>query len=152
MPKYNVKLIIIISLLIFILILSISVNKNNRPQVCIKQKCFKVEIADSTEEREKGLMHRKLLKEDQGMLFIFEKEDTYTFWMKNTLILLDIIWIDKDKKIVEIKSNILSCKQNPCPSYIPKENALYVLEINAGLAEKYNFEEGDTVNFKEINI
>ena len=77
------------------------------------------------------------MPEDEGMLFIFEESGVYSFWMKNTLIPLDIIWLDEDKNIVFVKHNALPCKTEVCPSINPNASARYVLEINAGLAEKY---------------
>jgi len=142
--KYIVFLIIVLS---SIIILSFSINQSYQV-VCIKERCFKIEIAQSQEERERGLMFRQALKEDEGMLFIFPSEEFHSFWMKNTLIPLDIIWINKENKIVYIQHNALPCTSDPCPSYTSKQKAIYVLEINAGFVEKYNFEEGDKITIK----
>jgi len=90
-------------------------------------------------------MGRKNLAEDAGMLFIFDKEGFYPFWMKDTLIPLDIIWIDENNKIVYIAGNAQPCVQN-CKNYDPPKEAKYVLEINGGLADKLNIKIGDTVN------
>ncbi len=90
-----------------------------------------VEIAKTDKEHEQGLMFRKNLHDNHGMLFIFETEDRYDFWMKNTVMPLDIIYINSDLKIVDIL-HATPCKKDPCESYIPKEKALYVLETKAG--------------------
>ena len=90
-------------------------------------------------------MNRESLNQNAGMLFIFQEEGVYPFWMKNTLIPLDIIWINKDKKIIHIEKNVQPCKAGPCPSYSPEKQALYVLEINTGLSERYSFKEGNEV-------
>ena len=103
-----------------------------------------VEIADTNEERAKGLMFRESLPENQGMLFVFEQPDRYGFWMKNTLIPLEMIFIDKNKKIVDI-IHAVPCKQDPCISYIPKAAALYVVEVNEGYCAKYKISIGDSV-------
>ena len=125
----------------------------NIQQVCFKQanmpinKCFSVEIAQTAAEREKGLMFREELNNEKGMLFIFPQSEKYGFWMKNTLIPLDIIWIDENKTIVDIKENAMPCKVKKCEVYYPDKEALYVLEINAGLAKEKNLSVGDKVDF-----
>jgi uncharacterized membrane protein (UPF0127 family) len=91
-------------------------------------------------------MFRKSLSDNQGMLFVFEREDSYSFWMKNMLIPLDIIWIDKDKRIVDIKTDVLPCKDS-CQGIMPQENSRYVLEVNAGFVEKNKVRIGDKVDF-----
>lgn len=96
---------------------------------------FNTEIAKTLEERKTGLMHRASMPKDQGMLFIFERSGFHPFWMKNTLIPLDIIWINKDKIIVDIQT-VPPCTTKPdCPNYVPKDMNLYVLEVNAGVFE-----------------
>ncbi len=115
--------------------------------VCIKNNCFLVEIADNPSEREIGLMGRKSLDEESGMLFVFEQEGVYKFWMKNTLIPLDMIWIDGGNKIIFIKENAEPCKTNPCEVFGPDEKAKYVLEINGGTTEKMKLKIGDAVEF-----
>jgi len=108
---------------------------------------FKVEIASTSIQHQKGLMHREYLPEDRGMLFVFKQEQPLSFWMKNTLIPLDIIYISQDKKVVSIRANALPCKKDPCPLYPSKEKAMYVLEVKADLAEKFGIEKGATVEF-----
>ena len=87
-------------------------------------------------------MFRESLDKDKGMLFVYDKESKQSFWMENTLIPLDIIWINKDNKIVYIVT-AESCKKDPCEIYSSDEEALYVLEINAGLTNDYNIKIGD---------
>ncbi len=96
---------------------------------------FSVEIARTPEEKQKGLMFRESLSDDSGMLFVFENDAPRTFWMKNTLITLDMIFIDESMKIVEIKADVPPCEEDPCPTYTSKP-AKYVLEINGGVAEQ----------------
>ena len=124
-------------------------SKSKMPEVCFGKNCFDVEIADSKEERVRGLMFREKLEEGKGMLFIFEQEDIHSFWMKNTRISLDIIWISKDKEIVFISKNAQPCKGgDACPTINPEKSALYVLEINAGLVDKTGVKIGDKADFK----
>ena len=114
----------------------------------ILKKCFNVEIADTPETCTYGLMNRKSLNQDNGMLFLFETEAKYCFWMKNTLISLDIIWLDKNKKVVFIKHNAEPCQAEPCETFGPSEKAKYVLEINSGLAKEIGLEKGNYLEFK----
>jgi uncharacterized membrane protein (UPF0127 family) len=117
--------------------------------VCIKERCFFVELAKTDAERGKGLMYRNELDKNKGMLFIFDKEAIYPFWMKNTLIPLDMIWADSNGKVVFISQNVQPCKSLICPSVMPSAKAKYVLEINAGIAEENGLKLGDEL---KLNI
>ena len=92
-------------------------------------------------------MFRESLPENSGMLFIFPDSSPRSFWMKNTLIPLDMIWIDESKKIVGITENVQPCKADPCPSYPSGKPVKYVLEVNAGFAERKGIKENDSVEF-----
>ncbi|MEK6890751.1 MAG: DUF192 domain-containing protein [Nanoarchaeota archaeon] len=118
---------------------------DNVKVVCFKQACFSVEIVRTAVERQRGLMFRESLDNDSGMLFIFDESGKQGFWMKNTLLPLDIIWIDENKTIVYLKENVLPCENNSktCPIYFPNKDALYVLEINSGEVKKNNLSGGD---------
>lgn len=124
---------------------------------CFTNNCFDVEIAKTPAQRERGLMFRNHLDKDQGMLFVFNKEGNYPFWMKDTLINLDIIWFNRNWEIVFIKENALPCLpaealvkegEQTCPIIDPSQNAKYVLEINRGLARVINLKIGDKAYFK----
>ena len=108
---------------------------------------IQAEIAKNPYQLAKGLMFRKSLNENNGMLFIFNDEKNRTFWMKNTKIPLDIIFISKDKKIVDIKENFLPCSNISCPSYTSTQSAKYILEINAGLVEKNKIQIDEDISF-----
>jgi uncharacterized membrane protein (UPF0127 family) len=108
----------------------------------------RIEIAADEATREQGLMYRDRLADDAGMLFFFTKTDEYSFWMKNTLIPLDIIWIDEQKKIVHIGAGIPPCHADPCPSYPPNAKAIYVLEVASGVAAKHHLAEGNVLRFE----
>ena len=91
-------------------------------------------------------MFRESMNLDKGMLFIFDEEKEHPFWMKNTLIPLDIIWINQDREIVFIEKNAQPCPEK-CKIIIPSKKAKYVLEINGGLADKIGIELGKKLNF-----
>lgn len=90
-------------------------------------------------------MGRNELGENQGMLFIYDKESIYPFWMKDTLIPLDMIWLDKDMKVVEIQENALPCRRDPCDIYMPVNKAQYILEVYGGWTHRHNLNIGDTI-------
>lgn len=114
---------------------------------CPNGKSVTAELAVTDEERQRGLMFREKLLSDQGMLFVFEEEGLYSFWMKNTLIALDMLWINKDRRIVHIARNVPPCKEDPCPTYSPDRPGLYVLELAAGAADRLGLKLFDRLEF-----
>ncbi len=117
-------------------------------QVCFKDQCITVEVVQKEEDRLRGLQFRQSLAPHGGMLFIFPETQRQSFWMKDTLISLDIIWIDSTQRVVHIEHNVPPCPQDPCPIYAPAGLALYVLEINAGQAAQLKLQLGDRAEFK----
>ena len=111
---------------------------------------IQAEIADTTEKRAKGLMYRDSLAKDRGMLFTFAEPQLWTFWMKNTRIPLDIIWMDGKKRIVHIERNVPTCSRTDdgCPQYQPNDNAMYVLELAAGVADALKLQRGSVLKFQ----
>lgn len=103
-----------------------------------------IEIADDDYSTQTGLMYRKSMKENQAMLFIFPDSDYRSFYMKNTEIPLDIIYISEDKRIVSIQKNAKPFDETSLPSEAP---AKYVLEINGGLSDVWNLEKGDQIEY-----
>ena len=122
-----------------------SATKN---EVCIREQCFDVEVALTEDQMAKGLQFRETLPMDEGMIFVFQKDRRHSFWMKDTWISLDMIWINADEEIVHIESHVPPCEEWPCPNYKPKKPSRYVFEINAGLAEQYGFSIGDRVDIR----
>ena len=105
-----------------------------------------VELAITPSEKAKGLMFRKSLPEGQGMLFVYDQPLIPPFWMKNTLIPLDILFIGSDYKIKHIATDVPPCKnEDPCPSVAPFEKVRYVLEINGGESARKKIAVGDSV-------
>ena len=106
---------------------------------------FQVELADTDEERARGLMFRGSMPADRGMIFVFDQAAPQAFWMQNTYIPLDIIYIGADGRIVSIAKNTPTLSETPIPSGAP---ARYVLEINAGLSDRHGIAPGDRVTHR----
>jgi len=104
-----------------------------------------IEIADTEFDRETGLMYRSSMEDKQGMLFVFDNEQPRYFYMKNTQIPLDIIYIGANKKIVSFQKNAKPFDESSLPSNKP---AQYVLEVNAGLVDSWNVRVGDSIAFR----
>ncbi|MBQ0786017.1 MAG: DUF192 domain-containing protein [Oceanihabitans sp.] len=107
-----------------------------------------IEIADTDYEVQTGLMYRNAMHKNQGMLFVFPTMRERFFYMKNTRIPLDLIYLDNHKHIVSFQENAKPFDETSLPSRVP---AQYVLEINAGLAEKWLLEVGDRIEYTETN-
>jgi uncharacterized membrane protein (UPF0127 family) len=121
------------------------------PQVIFPDNfAVKVEVASDDPTREQGLMYRNSLADDRGMIFFFPQNGEFSFWMKNTIIPLDMIWIDENRKIVHIASNVPPCQADPCPSYPPGAPARYVLEVAAGVAAKHHLADGNILRFQGL--
>jgi uncharacterized membrane protein (UPF0127 family) len=112
-----------------------------------------VELAANDELRAQGLMYRDQLRPGTGMLFLFAHDEEHSFWMKNTRIPLDMVWIDASRKIVGIRANVPPCTADPCPSYGPEPavRSRYVLEVAAGVAAEHGLKVGDPLRFEEID-
>ena len=108
------------------------------------------ELADTPQKRAEGLMYREHLGADRGMLFTFPQAQAWVFWMKNTKITLDLIWVNEKKQIVHIEQRVPICARtdDSCPQYRPNENALYVLELVGGQAESLKLQRGSKLQFK----
>lgn len=107
-----------------------------------------IEIAETEGSITQGLMHRKSMPFNQGMLFIFPDSEVRSFWMKNTIIPLDIIYVNSDLEIVAIKDHTTPFSTDSVPS--DDKEAKYVVEVNAGFAGKYGIKEGDKVSFERL--
>jgi len=123
------KIFIFLMIGIVLIILGITLIENSEKYVKIEDKKIDVEIADTSAERQEGLMFRKNLCEGCGMLFVYEEEKTPGYWMKNTKIPLDIIFIDSDLKVVNL-FHAETCENKKCQTYSPENKSLYVLETN----------------------
>ena len=112
---------------------------------CINDICIQLEVVKTGKDKERGLMYRDYLPQDHGMLFVFENKAKHEFWMKNTFISLDIIWINEDFEIVDIIS-AEPCTSIECEIYKPREEALYVIEVNKNFARDNNIFIGTEVD------
>lgn len=138
-----------ISIFIVVVISSLLVTYfyNSKAQkLCFQDTCFIVEIAQTDEARQQWLMFREKLETNRGMLFIFDESKFHSFWMKNTLIPLDMVRISENFQIVDIQT-AEPCTADPCPSYVPAEAAKYVLEINADMISQKNIKIWDFAKF-----
>jgi uncharacterized protein len=115
------------------------------PSVEIAGKRFTVEVADTQEKQALGLMYRDELADDRGMVFLFPSEAPRSFWMKNCRISLDILYFDKDLKMVSSALSAPPCRTQSCPSYPSKAPAMYVLELRAGMATELGIAVGDSL-------
>jgi len=104
---------------------------------------YQVEIADDDAERARGLMFRDELAEGHGMLFIHDREERQAYWMKNTRIPLDILYFDASLRLVTQQRDVPPCSAGDrCPPYPSRAPALYVLELNAGEAQRLDLQDG----------
>lgn len=140
-------------LLVVLTVLSSVSACQAQPKVTISTKGreveFLVEVADTAGKRQMGLQYRQSLADDRGMIFFFPSEAVQTFWMKNTPISLDMIFINRNRKIVGIVERTVPFSLDSRSVIEPSQ---YVLEINGGLARRYGIQTGDSVRFDGIKI
>jgi len=113
--------------------------------IYVQEKPFRVEIADTPEKHALGLMHRRCLKSDYGMLFVFAEEEMRSFWMKNTLIPLDMIFLNGLGQVVGMHESVPPCEADPCPGYESGLPARFVLEVAGGTVKRLKLKAGDKI-------
>ena len=106
---------------------------------------YRLELALTPEDQAQGLMFRENLPDRTGMLFVFSESATHHFWMKNTMIPLDMIWMDESGRVAFVSAQTPPCKADPCPTYGPDSAASQVLEIAGGMAEKEGIRAGSVL-------
>lgn len=145
LPLKKSRFVLLIGVLIVgvVVVVFVSSRNSDAGRVCFEKKCFTVDIVSSDEDRARGLMYRQDLSTDAGMLFVFPRTAIYPFWMKNTLIPLDIIWIGEDRTVVSVRENVPPCSSDPCPMHTPDRGALWVLELAGGTADVFGIRVGD---------
>ncbi|MCK9538170.1 DUF192 domain-containing protein [Dokdonella sp.] len=118
------------------------------PHVELAGHRYQVELATDDASRARGLMLRTVLAPDHGMLFIFQDDAPRAFWMKNTLIPLDILYFDAERRLVSVQHDVPPCRADPCPAYPSGAPARYVLELNAGEARRIGVTAGDELTIE----
>ena len=121
---------------------------HDSPAVQLHGHRFSTEFATNNAARERGLMMRTALAPDHSMLFVFAGDDKRWFWMKNTLIPLDILYFDSNRRLVSVQADVPPCKADPCPSYPSSLPARYVLELPAGTVAKIGVTVGDELTIE----
>lgn len=116
-------------------------------QITLNGTTFDVDLALTENEQRHGLMGRDALKENQGMLFVYDEPQRLSFWMKEMLITLDILFFDHDGRLLEFFTNTPPCKKEPCTTYTNHSPAQYVLELPAGTARRLELKYNDTFQF-----
>ena len=120
----------------------------SQPWVEVGGHRYAVEVSDDDTERARGLMFRDAMANDSGMLFIHDAEEPQAYWMKNTKIPLDILYFDDERKLVAQQRDVPTCSLgDACPSYPSDAPARYVLELNAGEAERLGLKDGAEMRF-----
>lgn len=143
----GLKLFFVLAATVVVFVLSLLGEKETK-NICFKNNCFIVEVASKPKDWERGLSFRLWLGKDKGMLFNFQKEGKYFFWMKNTFIPLDIVWLDQNLKAVFIKKSAPPCLFGNCEIFSSPAEATYVLEIKSGEAEKIGLELDSQLEFR----
>jgi uncharacterized membrane protein (UPF0127 family) len=111
---------------------------------------YRLELAHTPEEQAQGLMFRESLPEKTGMLFLFGDKGVHRFWMKNTMIPLDMIWMDPEGRVLFVSADTPPCKTDPCPSYGPDSPAAMVLEIAGGKGVKEKIVVGSVLRLEDV--
>ncbi len=109
-----------------------------------------LELAITDQEKQLGLMFRDTLAADDGMLFIFNADGSLDFWMKNTFIPLDFVWLSAAGDVVDVRADVPPCRADPCPSYPSAKPARAVLEVNAGFAAAHGVRPGARLQFENV--
>ncbi len=109
-----------------------------------------LELALTEPEQQRGLMYRDYLPADRGMLFVFKEDDLLPFWMKNTIIPLDFVWLSAEGRVVDVRASVPPCRMDPCPSYPSAKPARAVLEVNGGFSAAHGVRPGALLRFENV--
>lgn len=135
-----------LALLVWLLPLAACAVGGAAPSVTLKGQRFTVEIADDLAEQAQGLMFRRELAPDHGMLFVYGRAQPQGFWMKNCYIALDIMFFDDDARYINGHYGVPPCQRDPCPIYASNRDARYVLELGAGIGKALALAPGDELS------
>jgi uncharacterized protein len=143
--NFFIKRILILIAIVAILALSLLLFPNDKVVLKIGDTRLLVEVVDTQKERIQGLSGREGLEKNNGMLFVFDNEDSHGIWMKDMNFAIDILWIDSDFNIVNIKK--YANPESYPEIFLPQTPNKYVLEVNVGFLEKNDIKIGDKINF-----
>lgn len=145
-PNTKQNIVVLVLLAVLVLVLgALAFSYLSDKKVELNSRSINVLVADSSEERAQGLSGRKRLAENQGMLFVFTDPGQYCLWMKDMNFAIDMIWLDKDKKVIDIKEN--AQPESYPESFCPRSDAQYILEVPANSAQKWGVERGQVARF-----
>ncbi|MFA6027605.1 MAG: DUF192 domain-containing protein [Patescibacteria group bacterium] len=105
-----------------------------KQNVCFENNCFTVDLAETYGQQTKGLMNRDSLREREGMLFVYDREEPHAIWMKDMKFAIDIVWLNENKEVIFIEENVPPCVSFNCSVYKADSASAYVLELPAGTA------------------
>ena len=150
MKKEVILLIVITSILVIVLsFLDKKQEVNTQKTLKIDGITLNIGVANTDAERMQGLSCKNGLSENEGLLFVFDTEGYYGFWMKDMNFPIDIAWLDKDKKLIHIESNVSpdTYRESPPKVFSPASPALYVLETSANFFQNHQIKIGDAAEF-----
>lgn len=148
--KENIRLILGAAVVIFIFLLLLTLLLTHKStKVKVAGQTFSVSVARTDKEKQIGLSGKNSLPKNQGMLFVFDQPEFYSFWMKNMKFPIDIIYIHGNKVTTVIK-NAKPVQDSDLPIYQPRERSDRVLEINAGLSDQYGIKNGSEVKYNNL--
>ncbi len=151
MKKILISLILILLILIVTVIIAgmLGKPKDSLVNLRIKDHVFKVEVADTIEERQLGLSKRYSIAEDGGMLFVYDEKGTYGYWMKDMYFPIDILWIEDNIVVDILKSVVIPSTEKDLVVYYPYKPINKVLEIKSGLSDILNIQIGDKITISD---
>lgn len=117
----------------------------SKQKLTFSNKTIVIEVVESQEARTQGLGGRKKLKQDKGMLFVFQNSDRHAIWMKDMNFPLDILWLDDTKQVIHIEEDV--APETYPQTFTSNNPAKYVLEVNSGFVQEHRVKVGDTANF-----
>ena len=133
-------------LILIAILVGVLLFQDKTPYLKLNNDKISLIIADTEEERDKGLGDRESMPDNTAMLFVFDVSDTYAFWMKDMKFPIDIVWLDENRRVVHIVESAMP--ESYPENFIPPQKSLYVIELNAGLVSKYGIKVGNILNFK----
>lgn len=131
-------------------VVAYSVTQSETTHIMIGGVLLTVELAKTSAAQQKGLSGKPSLPNDHGMLFVFDHQDYWGFWMVEMHFPLDIIWFNSNRQVVFIERDLPPCTPQNCPVFTPNAKAMYVLEVNAGFVEAHQITFGSTFTFVGI--